>query len=406
MDIPCFRSDIEAIPTFYQGERVLIIKDSVGLIEKPVLLSGEDLEFAKMLDGTRTVQDIQLQLIRQKGGLLVSTESIQKILARLDSLFLLDSDRYRQEKSRKIEQFSKKKIREPFLAGKAYPDSREALCSYIDSILSQENQNVGETATKVVQALIVPHIDLEVGRKIYGLAYRTIRHLRPKRIVLLGTGHGMTDGLVSLTTKDFETPLGVVRTDRETVLRLEAVSGDVLASSDFAHRSEHSIEFQTLFLRFLFGDTFLLVPLLFGSFHELLLDHNRPSSVPGMENFLETLRAILIESPSETLCVVGVDLSHIGPKFGHASPASSLIHAAKAHDSRLIERICAGDVKGFWAEAQKTKGSYNVCGFSTLACLLEALPEMEGHLLGYDFWEEEPTQSAVSFAAIALGEKM
>jgi AmmeMemoRadiSam system protein B len=404
MDFPRFRTDIDAIPTLYQEERVLIIKDSLGLIKKPVLLSKTDLEFAQLLDGSRTVQDIQLHLMRQKGGLLVSSDSIQKMIHDFDSLFLLDSERYRQAKSRMIEDFSKQDTRRPYLAGSAYPDSDEELRGYLDSILSRNNQEEVSPAGPV-RALIAPHIDLEVGRRIYGLAYRTLRRMSPKRIVLMGTGHGLTDGFVSLTTKDFETPLGLVRTDRKAVLRLKKDAGEVLASSDFAHRSEHSIEFQTLFLRHLFGDTFVLVPLLFGSFHDVLHTHARPSLIPGMGEFLNVLHALLDESPSETLCVAGVDLSHIGPKFGHAYPSSALIQDARAHDARLIEKICSGDVEGFWAESQNDGPSYNVCGFSALACLLEVLPDNEGFLLGYDFWEEESTQSAVSFAAITLGVK-
>lgn len=404
MDFPRFRSDIDATPTLYQEERVLVIQDSLGLIKKPVLLSKTDLEFAQLLDGSRTVQDIQLHLMRQKGGLLVSSDSIHKKIRDFDSLFLLDSERYRQAKSRMIEDFSREDTRRPYLAGSAYPDSGEELRGYLDSILSRKNQEE-ESPTGPVRALVAPHIDLEVGRRIYGLAYRTLRRMSPKRIVLMGTGHTLTDGFVSLTTKDFETPLGLVRTDRKAVLRLKKEAGDVLASSDFAHRSEHSIEFQTLFLRHLFGDTFVLVPLLFASFHEVLHKHTRPSLIPGMGAFLSALHSILDDSPVDTLFVAGVDLSHIGPKFGHAYPSSVLIQNARAHDARLIEKICSGDVEGFWAESQNAGASYNVCGFSALACLLEVLPDNEGRLLGYDFWEEEPTQSAVSFAAITLGVK-
>jgi len=404
MDVPRFRSDIDAFPTLYQGEKVVVIKDSLGLIEKPVVLSATDLEFARLLDGSRSVQDIQLLLMRQKGGLLVSTDSIQKTLDVFDSLFLLDSDRYREAKGRMIGKFSRQAIRKPFLTGSAYPGSSDALREYLDSILNEDHKD--ETSpTQRIKALIAPHIDLEVGREIYRRAYRAVRHLSPRKIVLLGTGHALTDGLISLSSKDFETPLGVVQTDREAVQNLSDAAGDILAPNDFAHRSEHSIEFQTLFLRHLFGSSFLLVPLLFGSFHEVLTDFSRPSQIAGMDTFLDALRFILEESPSDTLCVAGVDLSHIGPKFGHASSSSAIIRDAREHDARLIERICAADAEGLWAEIQNSGAFYNVCGFSALACLLELLPESEGHLLGYDFWEEESTQSAVSFAAITLGEK-
>ena len=69
---------------------------------------------------------------------------------------------------------------------------------------------------------------------------------------------------------------------------------------------------------------------------------------------------------------------------------------------RLIEAACRGDVEAFWAESRRVGDKYNVCGFSALACLLEALPEVQGRLLGYEFSQEEPTQSAVSYAAIAF----
>jgi len=105
---------------------------------------------------------------------------------------------------------------------------------------------------------------------------------------------------------------------------------------------------------------------------------------------------------SEAFVVAGVDFSHIGPKFGHSFQASSLISEARDHDTRLIDTICRGDPLDFWAEAKRVDNRYNVCGFSSIACLLEILPGCVGQCLGYDFWEEEETQSAVSYAAITL----
>jgi hypothetical protein len=74
----------------------------------------------------------------------------------------------------------------------------------------------------------------------------------------------------------------------------------------------------------------------------------------------------------------------------------------KNHDNLLIDAVCKGDVEGFWAESRKAKGIYNVCGFSAIACLLEVLSGVRGHLLDYDVWQEESSRSAVSFAAIAF----
>ena len=402
MSTPRFRSDLDIIPTLYKGERVFVVKDSLGLITQPVLLQEDDIRFLQLLDGTRTVQDIQLFLMRQQGGLLVSSDSIQRRLEQFDSLFLLDSDFYRNAKNKILENFSRQDVRRASLAGHGYPEAEEDLRHYLGSLLNGDVQGDVHVEARPLKALISPHIDLEIGKKIYTAAYRMLRGSTPKKIFLFGTGHSLRDAFISLTEKDYETPLGLARTDKDIVRELKSAAGSVSAPTDFSHRSEHSIEFQVLFLQYLFGETFEIVPILYGSFHDVLASYSRPSQIPGLNVFLEALRKILTELSSDVLCVAGVDFSHIGPKFGHTDSSSVLIHLARAHDKRLIDLICSGDVEGFWGEMQNVKGYYNVCGFSALACLLEVQPQVKGQLFGYDFWEEEPTQSAVSYAAIGL----
>ena len=405
VNTPRLRPDLDIFPTLYKGEKVFVVKDALGLITRPVLLQGDDIRFLQLFDGTRTVQDIQLFLMRQQGGLLVNSESIRRRLEQYDSLFLMDSNLYREAKTKIVENFLRQDTRRASLAGSAYPQAKDALHAYLDSFFKGEGQRATAAIKRgSVKALISPHIDLEIGKNIYTAAYRILHGASPKKIFLFGTGHSLQDHFISLTEKDFETPLGVARTDKDIVRRLKSAAMSVSARDDFAHRNEHSIGFQVLFLQYLFGDSFEIVPVLFGSFFDALTQYSRPAHIPGLSLFLETLRKIIEGFSSDALCVAGVDFSHIGPKFGHAESSAALIREARAHDKRLIETICSGDVEEFWKETQRVKGYYNVCGFSALACLLEVLPQVRGQLFGYDFWEEESTQSAVSFAAIGLGE--
>ena len=404
MDVntPRLRPDLDVIPTHYKGERVFVVKDALGLITQPILLQRDDIHFLQLLDGTRTVQNIQLFFMRQQGGLLVTSDSIQKRLKKYDSMFLLDSDLYREEKNRIVEKFSRQDIRRALLAGQAYPETEDALRAFLDSLFKADGQKDIHKEFGSIKALISPHIDLEIGKDIYTAAYTTLRGLSPKKIFLFGTGHSLQNNYISLTEKDYETPLGTVQTDKDIVRKLKSASTSVSASDDFAHRNEHSIEFQVLFLQYLFGETFEIVPVLYGSFSDVLTKYSRPAQIPGLNVFLEALKEILAELSSNALCVAGVDFSHIGPKFGHRESSGALIQKARAHDRELIETICRRDVKAFWEETQRVNGTYNVCGFSALSCLLEVLPQVKGRLLGYDFWEEAPTQSAVSYAAIGL----
>lgn len=402
MPIPRLRKDIEIIPTLYEGQKAFVVRDALGLIREPLLLRGELLTFISLVDGQKNIRDIQLDLIRQKRGSFISSEEVEKILSELDSFFLLDSERYRQEKKKIIASYSLLPLRSAYHAGRSYPSEPDKLRAMLDSFFSVKEEISLPFEGKKISALIAPHIDLEAGKKVYAKAYQALEKFQPKRVILLGTGHNLYGAFFSLTEKDFETPLGVVKAEKDWVSRLKEAGGKLVSSDDIAHRSEHSLEFQLLFLQYLFGSEFSLIPVLCGSFDETLDKVSRPREVPGMEEFLEELKLCIEETDSGSLIVAGVDLSHIGPKFGHDQRATSLLIEAKKHDKILLEALCKGDIKEFWSESRKVKNRYNVCGFSTLACLLEIQRGGKGYLLDYDFWLQDATQSAVSFAAVIM----
>jgi MEMO1 family protein len=400
--IPRMRPDLEITPTSYQGQRALLVRDFLGLIRDPVILQGEALGLVSLIDGKRSVRDIQVELIRQQKGLLVDGDFIEKFIQELDSAFLLQSHHYLEGKNRILEEYSRLEVRAPSHAGVSYPARPSDLKLYLEAIIKAAEGEIEEGTAGRVLGLIAPHIDLESGKKVYGRAYGAIRGLSPRRIFLLGTGHSLDDGFYSLTEKDFETPFGRVRTDREAVRELKRAAGTAVSVSDISHRGEHSLEFQLIFLQHLFGPSFFIVPILCGSFASMLGRVSRPSEIAGVNSFLAVLRALWEEHQSHALVVAGVDFSHIGPKFGHRERASSLLLEAKKHDQSLIKALCGGDVQGFWAESRKVNDAYNVCGFPALASLLEMLPGVRGRCLDYEFCKEEPTQSAVSFAAVVL----
>lgn len=397
--MPKLRKDIDIIPTFYDGKRALLVKDSLGLIKEPFLIHGEILSFLGLINGERTIRDIQLDLIRLKKGAFVSSQEVEKILAELDSIFILESETYLREKEKILVSYSLLPKRAAFHAGRSYPQEPGELRIFLDSFFAQDNE--APFQGKETTALITPHIDLNIGRKVYARAYKAIKGARPRRVLLLGTGHTLYDSLFSLTEKDFETPLGMLRTDKEWVRMLRLAGKEIVAANDIAHRSEHSLEFQLLFLQYLFGSDFSCIPILCGPFHPYLQNVSRPRDIPGLERFLGALESCLKEQDS-TLVIAGVDLSHVGPKFGHSQEASFLKTEAKTHDMALLEAVCKGDVEEFWKKANMVNNRYNVCGLSCLATLLEIHPQRKGYLLDYEFWEEDATRSAVSFAAVAL----
>ncbi len=251
-------------------------------------------------------------------------------------------------------------------------------------------------------ALVAPHIDLGAGGPTYAAAYRLLQGAAPSRVIVLGIGHQLTRDLFCLTEKDFETPLGVLHTDREAVTHLRSACPAAVSESDFAHRNEHSVEFQVLFLQhLLLRGPFTLVPVLCGSLQGTLPEYSRSSYLEQAGPFLDALAQLIRDDP-RTLVVAGVDLAHIGPKFGHPMTAAELQGRSEAHDRALLKALSERDPEAFWRESSAAQDRYHVCGFSALACLLEVLPPGPARLLDYRIWHEQATRSAVSFAAVGF----
>jgi len=401
---PAVRKDLELIPIEHGGRQLILVRDQLGLVQEGRAIEAPLFRFMTLLDGTRDIRDLQTALMREGGGVLVGSDEVRRILGHLDESFLLDSHRFREARERIVGAFAAGPVRPASHSGRAYPDDPASLRERLDHILA--GYPILPAPEREIVALLAPHIDLSVGEEVYARAYQLLRYVSPAKVVLLGVGHQMMNGLFCVTEKDFEIPLGVARADREGVRRLIEAGKGVVADDDFAHRSEHSIEFQILFLQHrLAGLPFTIVPVLCGSFEGRLPEYSREAYLSVAGPFLRALKELLGEDDQKTLVVAGVDFSHVGPKFGHAMPARHLTGRSEVHDRNLLGRLEVLDADRFWEESRRERDQYNVCGFSALACLMEVLPPCRGQLLAYRTWHEEATRSAVSFAAMVFTTK-
>jgi AmmeMemoRadiSam system protein B len=398
---PRARKDLEYIPVQHEGKHFVLIRDPLGLVQEGEAIEIPLYQFMVLLDGKTSVRDLQTAVMRQRGGILVSSDEIKSIIAHLDESFFLDSERFRTAKGTIVAQFVSNKVRPSSHSGRAYPADPRDLARKLNEILALRPDSPKPEGRLL--ALVAPHIDLSVGGRVYSSAYRVLKGCSPKKVIILGTGHQMTQDLFALSEKAFETPLGVAESERLWVEKLKRTGVGLIAENDFVHRAEHSIEFQLLFLQHLLPkNSFKIVPILCGNLQSTLSEYSRAAYVERTGRMLEALRDILQHHGEETLLVAGVDFSHIGPKFGHEMPAQYMKGQSEAHDQALLNHLIALETDSFWKESRRVKDQYNVCGFAALACLLETMPPCKGHLLGYERWHEEATRSAVSYAAVAF----
>jgi MEMO1 family protein len=409
MDKPKIRA-VEAFPVEQQGQTFILLRDPTGIAPEPILIGMGAYFLVAQMDGTNECLDLQAAFARRFGEIIPS-EQIQQLIEALDRAYFLDSTRSAERVRVVAEEFAKNPERPAALAGLAYEKDPIQLRLEIAAFFRRPGAP-GEIPTPrsdgtALSGLISPHIDPRRGGAAYAHAYaELLTRERPELVVILGTSHyGLGPQLFTATRKDYATPLGVVRTDHEFVERLAGryQDGD-LFEQELLHRNEHSIEFQALFLAWALGNIgYQVVPILIGSFHEMVLSGETPAYDPRVGGFLEALRAELEAESRRVLIIAGVDFAHVGKKFGDSFSADEKIAEwVKREDLALIENIKRGDPDGFFADVARDRDARKICGLSPMYMQLELLRDHPARLLMHDIAMESQTESAVSFASLAI----
>jgi hypothetical protein len=400
---------VEAFPVEHQGQALICLRDPSGLAPEPVLLGMGAYFLVTLFDGQNDLRDIQAAFSRRFGELL-ALEQLNELIETLDRAYFLNSPAFAEHESRVREAFRASPRRPAALAGLCYDADpvrlRDELAAFYDPPAGP-GRTPSKRAKQPLAGLIAPHIDPRRGGAAYAHAYGELSaHEPPELIVVLGTSHyGAGPELFTATRKDYATPLGDVETDRDFIERLASryTAGDLFAD-EILHRSEHSIEFQALFLAWTLGVRgYRVVPILVSSFHAMVSNGNRPAAEPRVTSFIDALRATLAGDQRRALIVAGVDFAHVGRKFGDAESVDDEFAArVRREDHGLIEFIRRGDPDGFFDDVVKDRDARRICGLAPLYTQLELLRGRPGRLLKYDIAMEPDTGSAVSFASLAI----
>jgi AmmeMemoRadiSam system protein B len=249
---------------------------------------------------------------------------------------------------------------------------------------------------------VAPHLDPRragptIARALLELGERPPA---PLRVVIFGTGHELIGDLYALTRKHFQTPLGKAMCDTTFVDAVAARLGDRAYHSELAHQHEHSIEFAVLYLqRRLRGQPFTIVPVLCGGFHSLLDDGRTARQSEEFEGLIQAVRETATEQSGATLYLAGVDLSHVGPRFGDPGTDDRVRAEIEASDREALEAVRRGDADGWFDSIARHSDATRICGFAPTYAMLRCAAPGEGRLLRYQQSLEEDA-SLVSIAAM------
>jgi AmmeMemoRadiSam system protein B len=377
-----------------------ILWDHLGLSSAPQRLDPLELCCLELLDGTHSLQDIQVAATRAAGGFLIPLELVTRLVRKLDDALFLEGPRFRQAVSGPV--------REPRCIG-CYEGEPAALRRQLDRLftgLGGPGLPRPGRPQRQLRAALIPHIDYPRGGTTYAWGYKEVfEQTDASLFVIIGTSHYSAHRF-TLTRKNFKTPLGVAQTDQDYIDRLVRHYGDGLFDDELvAHLPEHSIELEVVFLQYLYERQrpFRIVPLVVGTFEDCVLLGSEPTKRVDIGRMVEALRRAEAETPEPICYLISGDLAHIGPKFGDEQRvAEPALTVSRAQDQAILRRAEAADAAGFFGVIAEEGDTRRICGLPPTYTVLEAARPTRGQVLHYDQYVHPNGYESVSFASVAF----
>lgn len=242
-------------------------------------------------------------------------------------------------------------VRSSPLAGTWYEADPQSLARTVDNYLEQaELPNLpGE-----VIAVVAPHAGLLYSGAVAGYSFATLRGTTPERVAIISPMHHLyNQPLLTSAHSAYQTPLGDVPVDAESVARLDACLYDKLGFglTPIANDPEHAVEIELPFLQRVVKSDFQLLPVMMRS--------QTPQVARAMGAALaETLHN------KNALLVASTDLSHFYTQ-----------QIARQLDTAILAQVEAFSPEGVFEVEQSGRGE--ACGIGALAAVLWA-----AHALG------------------------
>ncbi|KAI0793463.1 MEMO1 family [Abortiporus biennis] len=208
--------------------------------------------------------------------------------------------------------------REASHAGSWYTADGKKLDSELSGFLAAVHPNKEfSPPVKGCKAIIAPHAGYSYSGPAAAWAYKSIDTTGIKRVFILGPSHHVyLDGCALSKCKEYETPLGNLPLDLDTINELRE-TGNFTDMSIETDEDEHSIEMHIPYVRKIFQNLDIkIIPILVGAINK------------DKENLFGSLLAPYFER-EDTLCVVSSDFCHWGTRFQytlyypHPAPSST-----------------------------------------------------------------------------------
>jgi hypothetical protein len=397
------RPTLDFMPSPIPDRPGLLIRDPFQFSDATLVIPPVLVESLTFFDGAHSSLDLREHLVRLTGDLDVG-DLEQHLIDTLSEAGFLEDEKFFRRKEEAERGFANAPRREPAHAGSGYPEDSAELTSTLRGYLNGSSTAApGGTSGEKIRGIAAPHVSPFGGIESYRAAYASlIPSDAEKTFVILGTSHYGQPDRFGLTRKPFVTPFGETGTNLALVDEIARAAGDGALMEDYCHSVEHSIEFQVVFLQHLFGPNVRVLPVLCGAFSRGMRMGARPEDDEAVRRTIGALGDIAAREGDRLLWVLGVDMAHMGRRYGdgfEAAAGRGEMEEVARRDRARIERMEQGDVAGFWDRVRENHDDLKWCGASPIYTFLRAMPNIRGSLLHYQQWNIDP-QSVVSFAGL------
>ncbi len=258
--------------------------------------------------------------------------------------------------------------------------------------------------------IVTPHIDFRVTLRSYAAAFHPLLQVPlADTYLILGVGH-RSPLEWNLDRRDYLTPFGKAECATDLIDRLAADIDPARLFSLPAHNGEHSIEFPLLWLQALHrlhpqpsDKPVRFVPLLCGGLHPFIEGGMEWDELDDFHLLTRNLAGLFRQfPPGEKLgIIVSIDGCHLGPRFDHPFPVTSvLLKVTAGWEERLWAEVAKGEARRFLEWLRDEGNDRYFDGVGALALLLAA---GEGKITVqrtfYEQWFTEEDASAVTFSS-------
>ncbi len=263
------------------------------------------------------------------------------------------------------------KVREPIAAGTFYEADPKLLEKEIQDCFKLERGPGALPINKrkgFIYGAIVPHAGYSYSGYCAAWAYKELGEAEPAdTYIILGPNHAGMGGS-SLTTQNFSTPLGLVRTDKKLAEYL--VKKGSIVDSELPHLEEHSVEVQLPFLQFINRefDSWKILPVVLSDdidYKQLALD----------------IKEAIVDLKRKVTVIASSDFTHYGHAYGYIPFSSDVPNQIRKLDKGAIELIKNLNDEGFLKYVYDTGAT--ICGALPIAVLLRLMAHRKAELLQY-----------------------